>query len=152
MGDLDKALDGELVHSENWQALNTLQKRYKERVKCIYIDPPYNTDASAILYKNNYKDSSWLSLMENRIQISRDFLRKDGILSVAVDDIEYPNLQILLSKIYSSDSILGTVAVRSNPAGRSTPTGFLLIARIRRIFWQKYRGGNRSSSTHQDAI
>ena len=104
--------------------MNTLQKRYRERVKCIYIDPPYNTDASAILYKNNYKDSSWLSLMENRIQISSDFLRKNGILCVAIDDIEYPNLQNLLSNIYGGDSILGTVAVRSNPAGRSTPTGF----------------------------
>ena len=77
LGDLDEALDGELVHSENWQALNSLQRRYKGRVKCIHIDPPYNTDASAILYKNNYKDSSWLSLIPKTVvQISRDFLKK----------------------------------------------------------------------------
>ena len=124
LGDLDEAMDGELVHSENWQALNTLQKRYKGKVKCIYIDPPYNTDASAIPYKNNYKNSAWLSLMENRLQLSRNILTENGILCVAIDDIEYPNLQILLSKIHGNDSALGTVAVRSNPAGRSTPTGF----------------------------
>ena len=124
LGDLDEALDGELVHSENWQALNTLHKRYKGKVKCIYIDPPYNTDASAIPYKNNYKNSAWLSLMENRLQLSRNILTENGILCVAIDDIEYPNLQILLSKIHGNDSALGTVAVRSNPAGRSTPTGF----------------------------
>ena len=124
LGNLDEALDGELIHSENWQALNTLQKRYRERVKCIYIDPPYNTDASAILYKNNYKDSSWLTLMENRAEISRHMLTDDGILCAAIDDVEYTNLQILLSKIYGKASILGTAAVRSNPAGRSTPKGF----------------------------
>ena len=124
LGNLDEALDGELIHSENWQALNTLQKRYKGRVKCIYIDPPYNTDASAILYKNNYKKSSWMSLIENRVRVSRETLTEDGILCIAIDDIEYPNLQILLSRVYGNTSALGNVAVRSNPAGRSTPTGF----------------------------
>ena len=124
LGNLDEALDGELVHSENWQALNTLQRRYRERVKCIYIDPPYNTDSSAILYKNDYKHSAWLTLMENRLGISRGILTENGTLCVAIDDVEYPNLQILLSKVYGAASTLGTVAVRSNPAGRSTSTGF----------------------------
>ncbi len=124
LGNLDEALDGELVHSENWQALNSLQRRYRERVKCIYIDPPYNTDSSAILYRNNYKDSSWLSLMENRLQISRHILKKEGILVAAIDDVEQANLRILLEGIYGNDSILGTATVRSNPAGRSTGKGF----------------------------
>ena len=66
--DLDDMTDGLLVHSENWQALRLMDEKYRESVKCIYIDPPYNTDASAIIYKNGYKDSSWLSLMENRVQ------------------------------------------------------------------------------------
>ena len=57
-GRLDTALDGELVHSENYQALNTLLPKYKERVKCIYIDPPYNLDGSDRFdYRTNYKDS-----------------------------------------------------------------------------------------------
>ena len=52
--DIDAQLDGVLVHSENFQALNLLQERYREQVKCIYIDPPYNTGPTKILYKNNY--------------------------------------------------------------------------------------------------
>ena len=56
---LDQQLSGVLVHGENFQALNLLQARYRRQVQCVYIDPPYNTDASAILYKNNYKDSSF---------------------------------------------------------------------------------------------
>ena len=123
-GPLEGQLDGLLVHGENFQALNLLQARYQEQVKCIYIDPPYNTDASAILYKNNYKDSSWLSLMAGRLSLARHCLKNDGILCVAIDDVEFPNLQNLLSNSYGDDSVLGTVAVRSNPAGRSTPTGF----------------------------
>ncbi|HHF1125216.1 TPA: site-specific DNA-methyltransferase, partial [Haemophilus influenzae] len=62
--DLDEKTNGLLIHSDNFQALNLLQERYKEQVKCIYIDPPYNTNSSEIVYKNNYKHSSWLSLME----------------------------------------------------------------------------------------
>ena len=62
-GPLDEQTDGVLLHGENFQALNLLQARYCGQVRCVYIDPPYNTDASAILYKNNYKDSSWLALM-----------------------------------------------------------------------------------------
>ena len=63
-GPLEDQLDGLLVHGENFQALHLLQSRYWKQVDCIYIDPPYNTDSSPILYKNDLKDSSWLSLME----------------------------------------------------------------------------------------
>ncbi len=52
---LDDSLDGLLIHGDNFQALNLLQERYREQVKCVYIDPPYNTDASEIAYKNGLK-------------------------------------------------------------------------------------------------
>jgi len=77
---LEDSIDGLLVHSENFQALNLLQERYREQVKCVYIDPPYNTDASAILYKNDYKDSSWLSLVNDRISLADNFLLSNGII------------------------------------------------------------------------
>ena len=121
---LDGMTDGLLVHSENWQALNLLTETYSEDVKCIYIDPPYNTDASAILYKNGYKDSSWLSLMENRLSISLRVLEEDGILCSAIDDVEYSNLNKLLKRVFGHGSGLGNAVVRSAPSGRSTPTGF----------------------------
>lgn len=60
---LDEQTDGVMINSENFQALNLLQERYKEKVKCIYIDPPYNTSENAFLYKNSYKHSSWISMM-----------------------------------------------------------------------------------------
>jgi len=61
--DLDEQLDGLLINSENFQALNLLQERYKGQAKCVYIDPPYNTNSAPILYKNDYKYSSWASLI-----------------------------------------------------------------------------------------
>ena len=72
--DLDKKLDGLLIHSENFQALNFLQEKYREKVKCVYIDPPYNTEQDRLegkfLYKDNYEHSSWLSMMNDRLAIA----------------------------------------------------------------------------------
>ena len=120
----DEQTDGVLVHSENFQALSVMQARYRQQVKCIYIDPPYNTDASAIVYKNDYKDSSWLALIENRLVESQVCLRQDGITCVAIDDTEFARLKCLVEAVCSPSAILGVASVRSNPAGRSTPKGF----------------------------
>ena len=96
LGNLDEALDGELIHSENWQALNTLQKRYKGRVKCIHIDPPYNTKTSGFLYRNEYKHSSWLTMMENRVSLALELLSEDGSYLCHIDENEYERLQLLM--------------------------------------------------------
>jgi adenine-specific DNA-methyltransferase len=120
--DLDEAIDGLLVHGENWQVLNLLIEKYREQVKCVYIDPPYNTDASAILYKNDYKNSSWLALMYNRLNAARMMLDSSGILCAAIDDEEASELKHMLSTIFARE--LGIVAVRSNPAGRKTKGKF----------------------------
>ena len=121
-GPIEAQLNGLLVHGENFQALNLLQERYKEQVKCIYIDPPYNTDASSILYKNGYKDSSWMSLMEDRLMLSKTMLGSDGIVCVAIDDEEVLALRTILTNHLNTE--LGIVTVRSNPAGRKTKGRF----------------------------
>jgi len=94
---LDEATDGLLIHGENYQALNLLLGRYREQVKCIYIDPPYNSKTTEILYKNNYKHSSWLTLMDGRLRISRLFSTRDGSHIVAIDENEQEVLGRLLS-------------------------------------------------------
>ena len=71
--DLESQIDGVLLNSENFQALNLLEEKYRSRLNCVYIDPPYNTQGSPILYKNNYKNSSWLSLMRDRLLLSKKF-------------------------------------------------------------------------------
>ena len=69
VGDVDEQTDGVLFHSENFQALSMMQARYQEQVKCIYIDPPYNSKTSEIAYKNTYKHSSWIALMDSRLRL-----------------------------------------------------------------------------------
>lgn len=123
VADIDATLDGVLVHGDNFQGLGTLQSKYLGNVNCIYIDPPYNTDASAISYKNGYKSSSWASLMDSRISRSRDLLTKDGVLIAAIDDAQQRELSFLMSRLFD-DRILGTVTVRSNPSGRPTQSGY----------------------------
>ena len=120
---LDNETDGLLIHGENFQGLNLLKEKYRESVKAIYIDPPYNTDASAILYKNNYKDSSWLSLMADRITVSRELLTDNGSLCAAIDDVEASNFRHLLQHLFGKEHELGIVAVCSNPGGRKRPKG-----------------------------
>jgi adenine specific DNA methylase Mod len=83
---LDEALDGRLIHSENYQALNTLQEKYKEKIQCIYIDPPFNLDKKANFdYKVNYKDAIWATILENRLKIAKNFLKDAGSIFVRCD-------------------------------------------------------------------
>lgn len=84
VGNLDEALDGELVRSDNWQALNTLSKRYFARAQCLYLDPPFNTGKD-FEYRDKFQDSSWLTLMENRIDLAKKFLSGSGHVYLQLD-------------------------------------------------------------------
>ena len=103
--DLDEALDGILIKSENWQALNTILNKYKGKIRTIYIDPPYNTGNDGFLYRDRYKHSSWLSMMENRLSLARELMRDDGVIFVSIGDLnpqegESFKLQLLESSIF----------------------------------------------------
>ena len=96
--DLDGMTDGLLVHSENWQALRLLEERYRGSVRCIYIDPPFNTNTDDFVYKDGYPHSSWLTMMESRLQLGRQFLTSDGTLYAHIDYTEKELLKGLLDK------------------------------------------------------
>ncbi len=81
---VDGDLDGWLIKSENWQALNTILPRFREKVQTIYIDPPFKTGKD-FFYEDKFRDSSWLTLMENRLQLAKDFLNKQGSIFVHLD-------------------------------------------------------------------
>ncbi|AOS96145.1 DNA methylase [Microbulbifer aggregans] len=121
--DIDSEVGGLLVHGDNFQGLSMLYPRYSEQVKCVYIDPPYNTDASAISYKNGYKSSSWVSLMQSRLDKTRQLMTQDGVLVAAIDDAQYRELNFLLSDTFDGN-LLGTIVVRANPSGRPTQSGY----------------------------
>ncbi len=116
---VDEAIDGLLLHSENFQALNFLFEKYWNKVKCIYVDPPFNTKASLILYKNEYRDSSWICLMDGRLRLARHFLLPDGIIQTAIDDTEFKYLNTMMEQIFGKQNFVGNIAIMHNPRGRS---------------------------------
>lgn len=124
--DLDTQTNGLLINSDNFQALSFLGQRYREKIDCIYIDPPYNTEASPIIYKNSYKKSSWNSLIKDRIGLGRDLLNNDGALVVTIDDFQYKDLAFIVEETFGAENLKGTVVIRNNPSGRPVPTGFAI--------------------------
>ena len=116
---IDSETNGLLIHCDNFQALNLLQARYREQVKYIYIDPPYNTNSTPILYKNEYKHSSWMSLMQDRLLKGMSLLKFDGVKTVAIDDSEMVNLSKVMESV-APEHTLSKVTVVHNPKGSIT--------------------------------
>lgn len=115
--DLDGQTDGVIIHSDNFQGLNLLQEKYRSEIDCIYIDPPYNAQSSEILYKNTFKHSSWITLMENRISVSKSLLSDTSVSVIAIDEVENSNLAMLLKQIFPASEI-STISVVHNPTGQ----------------------------------
>jgi adenine-specific DNA-methyltransferase len=103
--DLDEMLDGWLIHSENYQALNSLKNKYDKKIQAVYIDPPYNSESTEILYENTYRHSAWLSLIENRLKESQSYTTESGSHIIAIDENEQENLGLLLEKLFSNHDI-----------------------------------------------
>jgi adenine-specific DNA-methyltransferase len=121
--DLDASLDGLLVHGDNYQGLRLISERFSEGIDGIYIDPPYNTDASPIIYKNGYQHSSWASLICDRLLQALRVASSRGMLCIAIDDAEYANQYNIVSGAIGLDHV-GTAVVRVKPQGRPTTSGF----------------------------
>ncbi len=113
---IEKELDGWLIKSENYQALNTLLKKFKNKINCIYIDPPYNAPNSELSYENNFLHSTWLTMIANRIELGKKMLSKSASMVVAIDKHEQERLGLLLEdKFPEYDKTCVTVV--HNPGG-----------------------------------
>ena len=118
--DIDDATDGVLIHGENWQALNLIQGMYRGRVKCVYIDPPYNAPASEVLYKNDFKHSCWLSLMYGRLLAGHALMSPDGVMAVAIDDYEFVRLAMLLEQFLPGYESYAAIVKHHGAGGAGT--------------------------------
>ncbi len=110
--DLDGAIDGVLMQGENLQALNLMMSKYRERVKCIYIDPPYNTGSDDFVYKDNYRRSSWLTMMDDRLQMGREFLHDSGGYFISIDYNQMPELRTYLDQAFGPGCYRNTILFR----------------------------------------
>jgi len=111
--DLDEILDGILIKSENWQALNLLLNKYYEKVQTIYIDPPFNKENEAdYLYKVGYKDATWITMLENRITLGRELLNGKGSIFVRCDYNGNMYVRMLLNEIFGKENFRNEIIVR----------------------------------------
>ncbi len=115
--DLDEQTNGILFNADNYHALNLLQNKYRCQLKGMYIDPPYNAQSSEIMYKNTFKHSAWLSLMENRLQLSEDLLSDNGVGVIAIDEVEQTRLGELLKLIAPNKNTVA-ISIVHNPSGQ----------------------------------
>lgn len=119
---VDKGVNGLLVNGDNFQALRLIGSQFQREITDVYIDPPYNTDAAPIIYKNGFKDSSWLSLIADRFIACKRLERDTTITCITIDDVEMHRLQVMLEEL--RQPAIGVVAIKNNPAGRTGTVGF----------------------------
>ncbi len=104
--DIESILNGELIKADNFQALNTLMPKYQNKVDLIYIDPPYNTSNNDFVYMDKFNHSSWLSMIANRLELARDFLKDSGSIFISIDDNEQARLKILCDEVFGEDNFV----------------------------------------------
>ncbi|OOQ14632.1 site-specific DNA-methyltransferase, partial [Helicobacter pylori] len=107
-GDLESALKDKntnyLIKGNNLIALHSLKKKFAKKVKCIYIDPPYNTGNDSFNYNDNFNHSSWLVFMKNRLEAAREFLSDDGSIYISLDYNEVHYCKVLMDEIFGVEN------------------------------------------------
>lgn len=132
--DLDAQCDGVLIHSENFQALGLMQQKYREHVKCIYIDPPYNTKDGDFVYKDNYKNSSWLSMIQDRVLLAKGIANRKARFFCSIDDRENSKLLELLFSIFGRENYLNAITWEKRTKSQNTKTSkYMLQSKVEYI-------------------
>ena len=122
---LDEILDGILIKSENFQALNLVMKKCYEKVKLIYIDPPFNTGKKEYLYKNDYMDSSWLVMMINRLYLAKDLLHQVGNIFVRIDNNGNHYVKFLLDLVLGKSNFRNEIIINKTRAKKQRKKPFI---------------------------
>lgn len=129
--------DNLFIKGNNILALASLLKRYEGKIKCIYIDPPYNTrsDANTFAYNNTFNHSTWLAFMKNRLELAKRLLSDDGIIYIDIDHYELFYLGVLADEIFGYENRLGVLAVVHNLKGRYSE--FFSVAHENKLVYAK---------------
>ncbi|WP_104742843.1 site-specific DNA-methyltransferase [Helicobacter cinaedi] len=115
--DIESILNGELIKADNFQALHSLMPKYQNKVDLIYIDPPYNTGNDGFIYSDKFNHSSWLSMIANRLELAREFLKDSGSIFISIDDNEQARLKILCDSMFGEENFVSNVIWRKRAGG-----------------------------------
>ena len=141
----DNGSENMIIRGDNLEALKALLPRYEGRVKCIYIDPPYNTGNEGWVYNDNVNDpkikrwlgevvgkegedltrhDKWLCMMYPRLKLLQKLLAEDGAIFISIDDAEFFNLRSICNEVFGEQNFIATVIWRKNYAPKSTAKHF----------------------------
>lgn len=114
---IDAQCDGLLVNSENFQALELLKEKQTETISGIFIDPPYNTGDDGFVYKDNYSDSSWLTMINDRLRLSTELMSNRASTMISIGDEENEYLASLIRQNYGKENFFGTMVWEKKKKG-----------------------------------
>ena len=140
----DDIFDNVLVHGDNLLALKALESDYTGKVKCVFIDPPYNTGSAFTHYEDGLEHSIWLGLMRDRLEIIRRLIHKNGSMWIAIDDNEGHYLKVLCDEIFGRAGFVGAIVWenfygRSNAAALSPAHNYILVYSPQGVEWKYTR-------------
>ena len=149
--------DNLIIHGDNLKALKALLPLYAGKIKCIYIDPPYNTGNEKWAYNDNVnspmmqewlgkivdredltRHDKWLCMMMPRLKLLRELMRDDGVIFVSIDDIEVHNLRMLMNENFGEDNFIGQIIVQSNPRGSQSIRHIAIVHEYVLIYTRNY--------------
>lgn len=136
IGDLKENLNNAnlLIKGNNLLALHSLKKKFANKVKLIYIDPPYNTGNDSFNYNDNFNHSTWLTFMKNRLEIAREFLRDDGVIFIQCDDNEQAYLKVLMDEIFGRENFVGCLFILNNLKGNYNTDFFAEVGEYQLVY------------------
>src|SRR5574343_388732 len=111
--------DNRLIFGDNLLALKALESEFSGKVKCVFIDPPYNTGSAFTHYDDGLEHSIWLGLMRDRLEIIRSLLADDGSLWITIDDNEAPYLKVMCDEVFGRPNFVATVIWQKKYAPKS---------------------------------
>lgn len=133
--------DNVLVHGDNLEALKALLPFYAGEVKCIYIDPPYNTGSAFEHYDDNLEHSTWLNMMYPRLKLLREFMREDGSIWISIDDREGAYLRVICDEIFGRQNFVSNISWQRTYSTRNDAKGIVnevehILVYSKREGWQ----------------
>lgn len=124
--------DNLIIKGNNLLALSSLLEKFENKVKLIYIDPPYNTGNDSFGYNDTFNHSTWLTFIKNRLEFAKRLLSENGIIAVHCDDNEQAYIKVLMDDIFNKEKFINTVSIKS-----STPSGLKTAHKDKTIVKQK---------------
>jgi adenine-specific DNA-methyltransferase len=110
--------DNLIVKGNNLLDLFSLKAQFENKIKLIYIDPPYNTGGDSFRYNDSFNHSTWLTFIKNRMEIAKSLLRPDGFVFISIDDNEHPYLRLVCDEIFGRQNFVSDIIIQSNKGGR----------------------------------